>query len=65
MPVASGARLAGAILFAHSAGSDQAHDLVRTHTPWPYIVTRDGQRFLVSVDMSQQASETPLTVVVN
>ena len=34
-------------------------------TPYPYVVTRDGQRFLVSVDTSQQASETPITVVVN
>lgn len=35
------------------------------NSPYPYVVTRDGQRFLVSVDTSQQASETPLTVVVN
>ena len=35
------------------------------NTPYPYVVTRDGQRFLVTVDTSQQATETPLTVVVN
>jgi hypothetical protein len=36
------------------------------NTPYPYVVTDDGQRFLVSVDMmKEQATETPLTVVVN
>jgi Tol biopolymer transport system component len=35
------------------------------NAPWPYVVTRDGQRFLVSVDTSQPATEAPLTVVVN
>ena len=35
-------------------------------TPYPYAVTADGQRFLVSVDvLQQQAADTPLTVVVN
>ncbi len=35
-------------------------------TPYPYVVSDDGQRFMVSVDVrQQQASDTPLTVVVN
>jgi Tol biopolymer transport system component len=37
----------------------------QANAPWPYVVSRDGDRFLVSVDTSQQTSETPLTVVVN
>ena len=33
---------------------------------YPYAVTRDGQRFLVVADASQQqAIETPLTVVLD
>ena len=35
------------------------------NTPFPYVVTADGQRFLVSVDTSQQTTATPMTVVVN
>ena len=34
-------------------------------TPFPYIVSRDGQRFLVTTDTSQQATEPPITVVEN
>jgi dipeptidyl aminopeptidase/acylaminoacyl peptidase len=34
-------------------------------TPWPYAVSRDGQRFLVAVDRSQQRAEQPITVVEN
>jgi Tol biopolymer transport system component len=35
------------------------------NTPYPYAVTRDGQRFLVSMDVSQLTAETPITVTVN
>lgn len=34
-------------------------------TPFPYAVARDGQRFLVIADTSQQQTETPMTVVMN
>lgn len=35
-------------------------------TPSPYAVARDGQRFLIIADLAQQqATETPMTVVVN
>ena len=33
--------------------------------PFPYVVTRDGQRFLIIADTTQQATETPITVVEN
>jgi hypothetical protein len=35
------------------------------NSPYPYVVAHDGQRFLVSIDTSQQAAEVPITVVVN
>jgi serine/threonine protein kinase len=34
-------------------------------TPFPYVASRDGQRFLVTTDTSQQAVEPPITVVEN
>jgi len=37
----------------------------QANAPWPYVVTHDGERFLVSVDTSQSAAAAPLTVIVN
>jgi len=34
-------------------------------TSYPYALLRDGQRFLVVVDTSQQTTEPPMTVVGN
>lgn len=37
----------------------------RGNTPFPYSVTRDGQRFLVSVDVSPTVQTPPISVVIN
>jgi len=51
-------RLAGVFNSGNGFGAN-------ANAPYPYVVTRDGQRFLVSVDTSQQGTETPMTIVVN
>jgi hypothetical protein len=33
--------------------------------PYPYVVTKDGRRFLITVDVFQQPVETPITVALN
>jgi len=37
----------------------------QSNTPFPYSTTKDGQRFLVSVDMSPPPEASPLSVVLN
>jgi hypothetical protein len=52
-------RLAGTIFNSATAFGTNAN------APYPYVVSRDGQRFLVSEDASRVSGETPLTVVLN